>query len=135
MEHKQYSFEAYFKKVLINKARNLHKKRIHHQTREILFSDLPNEIVLAYAYEDQYDFSMPSTCEWQGQRFTFENRALGEALRYLLPKYREIILLSYFNDCSDIQIAKCLNIPLSTVGDRRRRAIQQLKERLNNTDV
>lgn len=134
MEHKQYSFEAYFKKVLINKARNLHKKRKIQQAREILFSDLPVETVMAFSYEDQYDLSLPSTYEWQGQRFKFENRALDEALRCLLPKYREILLLAYFMDYTDAQIAERLNIPLSTVGDRRRNAIQRLKERMSITN-
>lgn len=134
MEHKQYSFEAYFKKLLINKARNLHKKRKQQQSREILFSDLPIETNMAFSYEDQYDLRLSSNCMWQGKELKFENKALGEAIRLLLPKYREILVLSYFMDCSDIEIALRLAIPVSTVGDRRRNAIQQLRERMDETD-
>lgn len=134
MEHKRYSFEVFFKRVLINKARNLHKKRKQQQDQEISFSDLPVETVMAFSYEDQYDLSLSSSYVWEGERVKFENKALGEALRLLLPKYREILMLSYFMDCSDAEIAAQLAIPISTVGARRRNAIQRLRERMDETD-
>ena len=134
MEHKRYSFEVFFKRVLINKARNLHKKRKQQQNQEITFSNLPVETVMAFSYEDQYDLSLSSSYVWQGERVKFENKALGEALRLLLPKYREILMLSYFMDCSDAEIAARLAIPISTVGARRRNAIQRLRERMDETD-
>lgn len=134
MEHKRYSFEVFFKRVLINKARNLHKKRKQQQEQEISFSDMPVETIMSFSYEDQYDLSLSSSYVWQGERVKFENKALGEALRLLLPKYREILMLSYFMDCSDAEIAARLAIPISTVGARRRNAIQRLRERMDKTD-
>ena len=63
------------------------------------------------------------------------NRELSGALKLLMPKYRDPLLLSYFVGYSDAEIAKLLDVPVSTVGDRRRNAIRQLRERMEKPDV
>lgn len=62
------------------------------------------------------------------------NRELSGALKLLMPKYRDSLLLSYFVGYSDAEIAKLLDVPVSTVGDRRRNAIRQLRERMEKPD-
>ena len=133
-EHKQYSFEVYFRNVLINKARNLHKRNRIRQEHEALFSDLPDKMVESFPWEDEYDLSSPLSFQFLGKDFVLSNYALADAINLLLPKYKEVLLLSFFMEYSDEQIAKILNIPVSTVGTRRRSAIRRLKERMENDD-
>ena len=53
---------------------------------------------------------------------------IGNALSYLQPKYRDILLLSYFAEWSDSKIARYLSLPVSTVNNRRMQALQKLRQ-------
>ena len=53
--------------------------------------------------------------------------ALGQVLRSLPPQKRDVILLSYFLDQSDSQIAKLLKMSFRTVCYRRGAALERLK--------
>ncbi len=57
-------------------------------------------------------------------------RVIEEHLSELAPKYREVIVLHYFEELSYDEIAEVLHIPIGTVGVRLRRARLQLKETL-----
>jgi RNA polymerase sigma-70 factor (ECF subfamily) len=55
---------------------------------------------------------------------------IEKALKFLDSKYREIIVLSYFEDLEYKEISEVLQIPVSTVGVRLRRAKEKLKEQI-----
>jgi RNA polymerase sigma-70 factor (ECF subfamily) len=60
-------------------------------------------------------------------------RKVGEALHYLRPKEREIIILQHFQDYSYQEIADLLGIPIGTVMSRlygARRSLRRELERL-----
>lgn len=52
---------------------------------------------------------------------------LGKALSFLTPKLRDVVLLHYFMDMSDPQIANLLHISKSAVQRRRTAALERLK--------
>ena len=54
------------------------------------------------------------------------------ALKKIKPKYREVIVLYYFEEKSYDEIAEILNSSTSTIGTLIRRAKQQLKKILDN---
>lgn len=89
---------------------------------------------MSFSYEDVYHFSPPIELESMGRYIEQTNRELSGALKLLMPKYRDPLLLSYFVGYSDAEIAKLLDVPVSTVGDRRRNAIRQLRERMEKPD-
>lgn len=60
-------------------------------------------------------------------------RVIEEHLSELAPKYREVIVLHYFEELSYDEIAEVLHIPIGTVGVRLRRARLQLKETLRTS--
>lgn len=55
-------------------------------------------------------------------------RDLGQALDRLDPKYRELLVLYYYEDLDYKAIAEMLQVPVSTVGVRLRRAKARLKK-------
>lgn len=59
---------------------------------------------------------------------TKEDDTLVNAVMGLKPKYKEVILLFYYQDMKISEIAKTLNAPEATVSVRLKRAREQLKK-------
>ena len=59
-----------------------------------------------------------------------ERDEIVEAILTLPLKYREVLLLYYYDDLSVAEIASCIHIPQSTVATRLQRARTKLKEQL-----
>ncbi len=57
---------------------------------------------------------------------------LDRGLTRLPPKYREVLVLHYFEDMAYKDIADVLHVPLGTVSVRIRRAKEMLKQQLQN---
>ncbi len=55
---------------------------------------------------------------------------IDKSLKSLPPKYREVIILHYFEDLSYQEISDILKIPVTTVGVRMTRARAKLKEEI-----
>lgn len=63
---------------------------------------------------------------WANEKF--DKEMVEKILQDLAPKYREIIILSFFEELSYQEISDILRIPISTVGVRLRRAKATLKK-------
>ena len=63
-----------------------------------------------------------------------ESGALREAVFRLPVKYREVIVLRYYQDLSVGEIARVLGVPQPTVSIRLRRACAQLEKKLEGID-
>ena len=60
---------------------------------------------------------------------------IAEALKNLTEKKRNVILLSYFMDMSDAEIAREMNLVRSTIHEHRKRSLELLKQIMEaNTD-
>ena len=59
-----------------------------------------------------------------------EDDTLLREIMNLKPKYKEVILLFYYQDMKISEIARVLDAPESTVSVRLKRAREQLKKRL-----
>lgn len=122
--HKQYAFEDFMKTVLRNKARNIHKKLDIQEQREAAASNFDESIFDSLITEDSYALETMIPFCVKEQIFVVTPH-IGNALFYLQPKYRDVLLLSYFAEWSDSKIARYLNLPVSTVNSRRNQALQQ----------
>ncbi|MBK6940951.1 MAG: sigma-70 family RNA polymerase sigma factor [Planctomycetes bacterium] len=58
-------------------------------------------------------------------------RLLVEFVLELAPHYRDVVLLSYFEGLSSVEIAERLGIPDVTVRSRLKRGLDQLRERFD----
>ena len=52
---------------------------------------------------------------------------LGEALHYILPNKRAVLLLSFFGGYNDIDISRLLGISLTSVARRKSSALIRLR--------
>ena len=57
-----------------------------------------------------------------------KDELLGEALRHLPEKKRDVILMSFFMDMSDTEIGKQMNLVRSTIHHHRESSLQILKK-------
>lgn len=125
--HKQYAFEDFMKTVLRNKARNIHRKLDMQEQREAAASNFDENIFDSLITEDSYALDAMTSFSVKEHVFVVTTH-IGKALSYLQPKYRDILLLSYFAEWSDSKIARYLGLPVSTVNNRRIQALQKLKQ-------
>ena len=95
--------------------------------REVTFSDVGDYLVNQFATTDTFstDFQIFTL---NGISVGIENDLLSEALRELPDKKREILLLFYFMDMSDSEIADLLKLNRSTVYRHRNSGLSLMKK-------
>lgn len=95
--------------------------------REVSFSDVGDYLVSQFVTTDNYstDFQIFTL---NGLSVGVENDLLSEALRELPDKKREILLLFYFMDMSDSEIADLLKLNRSTVYRHRTNGLALIKK-------
>ena len=124
------AFNGFCKRTLKNEAINAHRDRSRQQLREVSFSDLsPQEEKQLYTYDTYFadDEAEKSFCV-AGKEITA--KLLAEALRSLPEEKRETVLLYYFFDMSEREIAKFCNLSRTTVQSRRTSSMKLLKRYL-----
>ena len=62
-----------------------------------------------------------------GYDIEVKNELLAEAMTHLSEKKRSIILLAFFMDMSDTEIAAVLRLGRSAIGKQRKRALKMLR--------
>lgn len=112
-----YRFSPWIYRIAHNAFVNVLRK---HKHRTFEFFDFDT-------FVSPLSFSEPREVEAESAKL---EKIIEEHLSELAPKYREVIVLHYFEELSYDEIAEVLHIPIGTVGVRLRRARQQLKETL-----
>lgn len=129
------SLDSFIKTVARNKSIDILREYARQADRETPLSDLsPSEIGKCASVTDSYClYSKPyKVCNYVIQ---VSDPVIGEALQYLTPQRREVILLYYFLELTDVEIGRLLHIDNTTAQYRRRSALKQLKklvEDMNN---
>ncbi len=119
-------FNAFCKNTLRNELIDARRESAVRQKHEVNFSDLtPHEEKQLYTV-DTYDIDGDGEifCV-NGKRITA--KLIAEALRSLPQEKRQAVLLYYFFDKTDVEIAAELNVPRSTVQYRRTSSFDLLK--------
>ncbi len=112
-----YRFSPWIYRIAHNAFVNVLRK---HKHRTFEFVDFDT-------FVSPLSFSQPQEVEAETAKL---EKIIDEHLSELAPKYREIIILHYFEELSYDEIAEVLHIPIGTVGVRLRRARLALKETL-----
>lgn len=126
-EHKQHTFDSFCKKVLKCEAYNAYREIGRRQMREIALSELPEDAMELLAVYDHYPWEYTSFAIGR-YVILVENDQLAEALRALSPVDREILLMYWFLDMADREIAGLLHLNRRTVNRRRQRSYRLLKK-------
>lgn len=122
-------FDCYCKRILKNEAINIQKHNQYLNSKQVSFTELTPEQLAQICTCDEYstDYSRFKVLEYD---IAVKDELLAEALHELPDNKREIILLSYFLEYNDIEIAELLNLVRRTVNDQRNKALKDLKNRL-----
>lgn len=64
----------------------------------------------------------------KNQPITVRDKYLGEALQYIIPQKRAVILLSYFEGYNDTEVANILGVSPTSIARRKKSALMRLRE-------
>ena len=122
-----HAFDAFCKRVIKNAS--IDAKRLYWRNKEISSDDeMLAKYVQSLRTADTYNLrAYEKNFYVNGIKIVVNDEALGEALKYIMPNKRAILLLSYFMDYRDSDIARLLKITNSTVSYRKKQALIQLK--------
>ena len=111
----QCRFESCLKKVVRHVVKDYQKKLKRRQKEETLFCELPEIVVESLAVWDDYDtdYTIFNVC---GSDIRICDDELAEALKHLSERNRENLLMYYFLEMSDTEIAKRQNISRKVYG-------------------
>lgn len=124
------AFNGFCKRALRREAMNAHRDTKQRQLREVTFSDMsPQEENQLYVCDEYFaDDEAEQSFVVSGKEIT--TKLLAEALHSLPEDKRNAVLLYYFFEMSDAEIAKYCNIPRTTVQTRRTSSMKLLKRYL-----
>ena len=126
-EHIRHTFDAFCKKVLRNEVRDYLDSIARVRSKELFLSELPVETMEQLSMYEKY-FVKEKTFDVLDYAIYIDNDDLAEAIAALPIEKRNIILLSYFIDMSDYEIAKRLNMIRRSVTYRRTSTLRLLRK-------
>ncbi|WP_418205723.1 RNA polymerase sigma factor [Anaerotignum faecicola] len=119
-------FNALMKTVIKCTVKSRNRQFVRHSKREILFCELSDTKNLECETTDKYSCDYIS---FEVLNFTMQisNEELAVALYKLSSKERDVILLHYFQNMSDQEIAELYHVSRSAVYRRRSNGLKKLK--------
>lgn len=125
----RHQFDALCRKVLREESRNIEKIRMRRLEREICFTGLSEYERKKLLVMDEYSFES-TYFQVMDQSISIKNDRLAEAIESLAKEKQQIILLSYFFDMTDQEIAEVLHSFRSTVQRKKTHSIMELRIKL-----
>ena len=126
-EHKQPAFDSYCKRSIKNEAMNAYTQLRKRSRREVSPSELPEDAMAQLAVYDRYSWEY-TAFPVGGAVILIEDDRLAEALNALPQENRDILLMYWFLEMADREIAEYMNMARRTVNTRRQKAYRLLKE-------
>jgi RNA polymerase sigma factor (sigma-70 family) len=125
----RHQFDSFCRKVLREEGRDYIRELSILSEREVPFSELSEEEMERLSVLDEYP-SEQNHFDVLGYHVVVENDLLADALSALPAEQREVVLLSYFLDMNDREIAERLKVVQRTVQYRRTSSIKKMRERM-----
>lgn len=125
----RHQFDSFCKKVLREESRDYERQLAHILERETTFSDLSESILSRIGVMDEYP-SDHTYFDVLDYRVAVRNNQLAKALASLPSKKRDVVLLAFFLDMNDAEIAEKFNVVRTTIQRRRTSSLAELKSRL-----
>ena len=125
----QCRFESCLKKVVRHVVKDYQQGLKRRKEKEISFCDLPEIVVEKLAVWDDYetDYTIFNVC---GNDIRVYDDELAEALKQLSERNRETLLMYYFLEMNNEEIAKKQNISRSGVFQNRHNSLALMKKLL-----
>ena len=120
-------FDSFCKTLLKNEMIDYERERNYRLKHEISFSELTREELNQLKIMDEYIIES-EIFRVLSYDIEVKDELLSEALKHLPEKKRNVILLSFFMDMTDTDIAKNMNLVRSTIHHHRVSSLQALKK-------
>lgn len=128
----QNQFGAFCVKVLKNEMKHIYREMYRHNknisVNNISLNQCKQISVYDTYFNDGYIFYV------YGEKIIVYGNELASAIKRLSPHRRSVILLSFFTDLTDREIAKKMKSAHQNVSKSRKRALIELKEILKTED-
>ena len=125
----RYQFDCLCKKVLRERSRDIKRSLVKQAKHEIFLSELASEYLNQIGVMDDYP-SDNSYFNVAGFQVAIHCDELAKALSDLSNEKRDIVLLAYYLDMTDREIAEKLDLVRSTVQRKRSNTLKELKTKL-----
>ena len=125
----RHQFDSFCKKVLREEARDYIRSINRLSEHEVPISELSEEQMSQLYVLDEHPSDLASF-DVQGFTVGIRDERLADALASLSEEKRSIILLSYFLDMTDQEIADKLNLVRRTVHYKRTSSLKEIRERM-----
>lgn len=123
----RHQFDRLCQMALKGEAVNYYKHMDYRRKHEVTFSELSEKELNRMFVMDEYGVEN-SHFTVHGYDIEVKDALMAEALQALSERKRNVILLSYFLDMSDADIAREMNLVRSTVHEHRKRSLKILRE-------
>lgn len=131
-QNKQHAFDAYCKRIVKNEAINIQLEYERQSQQEVSFSELSQQELQRLQNLQHIDCYAPDRKVFDVMNIPVEIKDGGLAwvLSTLTVERRNIVLLFYFADMKDGEIAKRLRLKRSTVQYQRTSILEELRKLL-----
>ncbi|HCX92216.1 MAG TPA: RNA polymerase subunit sigma-70 [Lachnospiraceae bacterium] len=127
------TFDSFSKTTIRNESIDAFRELACRLNHEIPLSALPGDVLLALSSEDEYN-KYSRLFSVQGQDVEVRDSTLGAVLGFIPAIQRDIVLLSYYLNYSDQEIAALLNMRKATVQYRRAVTLKRLRTLLEEME-
>lgn len=122
-------FDCLARKVISRTVKNYNKELSRRSIHEISFCELPEMEVNNLCIMDEYPVEF-TTFNVFGTEVRVYDEQLCEAIKQLSEMRRNILLMSYYLEMPDAEIAEILNIARYSVYRNRMRSLKLIKDML-----
>lgn len=123
----QHQYDYICCRALQGEAKNYYNQIKKQREKEVLFGEMSDTEMNKLCVEDQYKVEKNQLTVFEFE-IEITNDLLEEALKHLTKRKRDVILLSFFEEMSDVEIAKKMKLVRSTVNEHKKRSLEILKE-------
>lgn len=123
----RHQFDRVCQMALKGEVANYYRDMETRKKHEVPFSDLPERELDSFFVLDEYEVDSHQF-RVLGYDVEVKDALIAEALETLSERKREIILLSFFLDMKDAEIARELNVVQSAIHAHKKRSLELLKK-------
>lgn len=132
-KYQENRFDSFCRKVIRNACMDNRKSRMKREKRFSSLEAMQVEALELERVEDTY-VTYSRTYKVKGIDVTITDERIGEAIQFIMPNQRAVLLLSFFKEYSDMDIARLMKISHKTVAYRKQMAMKKLRTLLEGTE-
>ncbi|MBC1945354.1 sigma-70 family RNA polymerase sigma factor [Listeria booriae] len=120
-KHKQHTFDSFCKKIIRNELVDFYRELKRQRANEVSLNIIREQPIF-HDISDDYTFLI------NGMEIVVQDNLLGAALEKLDDRKREVVLLSYFLNLTDVEIAKRFDMSTRKLNRLRHKTLVELKK-------